>query len=149
MQIKIFSIPLFGGELLEEDMNRFLRAHKILKIDSKLANKNKDAVWTFEIRYVEGTETPSGGVTAARKDYRELLDEPTFVIFSKFREIRKTISEKEGVPVYAIFSNEELSEIAKLEKRDLANIQKINGVGVKKIEKYAQYFTDEANQPPA
>jgi superfamily II DNA helicase RecQ len=149
MQIKIFSIPLMGGDAIEQDMNRFLRAHKILKVDSKLANKKRDAVWTFEIRYVEGTETLSDGGSATKKDYRLLLDEPTFAIFSALREIRKKIAEKEGVPPYAVFTNEELAEMAKLEKRDVASIQKINGIGVKKIEKYAQYFINETHQPPA
>lgn len=146
MQIKIFSIPLFGGEAIEEDMNRFLRSNKILKVDSKLANKQKNAVWTFEIRYVEGS---SASATVSKKDYRELLDEDTFAVFSQLREIRKKISEKEGVPPYAVFTNDELAEMAKLEKRDLAGIQKINGIGSKKTQKYAQYFTDETNQPPA
>ena len=149
MQIKVFSIPLFGGERFEEDMNSFLRANKILKVESKLANKNKDAVWTFEVRYVEGTGTTPGGNGTAKKDYRELLDEKAFGVFSRLRDLRKTISEREGVPLYAVFTNEKLAEMAKLEKIDLENIQKINGIGAKKTEKYAQYFIDEANQPPA
>jgi hypothetical protein len=33
MQIKIFTIPLTGGEALEADLNAFLRGHKILQVE--------------------------------------------------------------------------------------------------------------------
>ena len=32
MQIKTFKIPLGGGEM-EEDLNRFLRGHRVLKVE--------------------------------------------------------------------------------------------------------------------
>ena len=73
-------------------------------------------------------------------DYREVLDEATFKIFSKLREIRKKIATDEGLPAYAIFTDEELSNIAKLEEIAASKIQTIKGIGEKKVEKYAQRF---------
>jgi hypothetical protein len=36
MQIKIFTIPVFDGEKLNEEMNKFLRAHTIVDIEKQL-----------------------------------------------------------------------------------------------------------------
>ena len=36
MQIKIFTIPIMGGELLVEEMNVFLRSKKVLQLKEHL-----------------------------------------------------------------------------------------------------------------
>lgn len=41
-------------------------------------------------------------------DYRDILKPEDFTIYSKLREIRKEIAEKNGVPVYTVFTNEQL-----------------------------------------
>jgi superfamily II DNA helicase RecQ len=69
-------------------------------------------------------------------DYKELLDEATFKIYSDLRECRKQISEKEAVPVYAVFTNEELANIAKLDVITPSNLMSVKGIGKSKAEKY-------------
>jgi len=36
MQIRIFTIPIFGGDAFAEDMNAFLRSKKVLQVDQQL-----------------------------------------------------------------------------------------------------------------
>jgi hypothetical protein len=42
-------------------------------------------------------------------DYKEVLNEADFAVFSRLRDLRKVIAEKEAVPAYAIFTNEQLA----------------------------------------
>ena len=49
------------------------------------------------------------------------------------------------MPVYAVFNNEELSEIAKLKEKTPKNVQKIKGIGKTKVEKYAKKLLDLYN----
>jgi hypothetical protein len=35
MQIKMYSIPVMGGELLMEEMNVFLRTQKVLEVEKR------------------------------------------------------------------------------------------------------------------
>ena len=70
MQIRIFTIPVMGGEALMEEMNVFLRSKKILHVKERLVG-GKDpnaACWCFSIRYVDD-------VAAAERE-RAKVDEP-------------------------------------------------------------------------
>lgn len=51
MQIKIFSVPAVGGEAINEDLNKFLRGHKILQVEQQLINEAGGAYWSFCVRY--------------------------------------------------------------------------------------------------
>ena len=33
MQIKLFTMPVFGGEQVEEELNKFLRSHRVLQLE--------------------------------------------------------------------------------------------------------------------
>ena len=58
-------------------------------------------------------KTPDKGVSkTGRIDYKEVLDEKTFALFSKLREKRKVLAEKDAVPVYSVFTNEQLAQMA-------------------------------------
>jgi hypothetical protein len=80
MQIKIFSIPLLGGEAVNEEMNVFLRSKKIVQVEEKLVGKGKKALWTFCIKYTDD----ESGRQRDRIDYREVLDEGAFRRFAAF-----------------------------------------------------------------
>lgn len=134
MQIKIFNVPIPGSEEMNEEMNTFLRSKKVLSVEQQVVQSANGAFWCFCIRYVEGAVPPS------RKDYKEILNEASFQRFSRMREIRKSLSLKEGIPAYAIFTDEELSELAKIEELTLAAMKSVKGVGEKKVEKYGMHF---------
>ena len=146
MQIKIFSIPIGGGDSMMEEMNHFLRANKIIDIKKELAMIDGNSCWTFCITYLQDNR-PADTFTANSKsgsgtkvDYKEVLDAETFERFSAFRKIRKQIAESEAVPAYAVFTDAELAEIAKLKELTLVAIQNIPGIGKKKVEKYGNAF---------
>lgn len=153
MEIQIFSIPAFGGETINDDMNKFIRSHKTIEVEKQLVVHKDKSYWTFCIHYLPGKVYNSYSDKKGKPDFKEILDEKTFSKFSKMREIRKKLSEKDAVPAYAVFTNEELANIAKLEELDISNLKKIEGIGQKKLEKYGtdlieQYKKYEKGRKP-
>lgn len=140
MQIKIFSIPVVGGEDVNEALNLFLRSKKILQTEAHIVNNNGSAFWSFCVKYLEDIVGASASERTERTkiDYRDVLDEATFKRFSKLREIRKQLAQDDAVPAYAVFTDEELSNIAKLPELSLSKMKTIKGIGDKKVEKYGQ-----------
>lgn len=136
MQIKIFTIPILGGEWIVEELNKFLRAKKILGIESQLVSDNTGTYWSFCVRYLDGLDQ----LSKPRIDYREQLDPDRFGRFANMRELRKKIAQEEGVPAFAIFTDEELAKFAAFEKLTIQNMQSVKGIGEKKIQKYGQQF---------
>jgi superfamily II DNA helicase RecQ len=141
MQIKIFRIPSIGNSLLEDEMNVFLRSKKILKVDCHLSQEPAGPAWCFCIQYME--DARAGAKGKSEVDWREKLSPEVFARFAILRELRKALAEKEGVPPYAVFNNEELAGIAQMGKPSRAEMLKIKGVGEQKMEKYGAAFLEE------
>lgn len=141
MQIKIFRIPSGGNTLLEDEMNVFLRSKKILKVDCQLSQEPGGPAWCFCIQYME--DVRAGAKRKIEVDWREKLPPDIFARFAQLRELRKAMAEREGVPPYAVFNNEELAGIARLEKPTRAEMLKIKGIGEQKMEKYGAVFLEE------
>ncbi|NUQ25707.1 MAG: HRDC domain-containing protein [Saprospiraceae bacterium] len=145
MQIKLFTIPIYGGEAITEEMNAFLRSKKVLQTEQQLVSNERGACWCFFIKYIDDHAATDSG--KKKVDYREVLDEATFQRFSKLREIRKSLATQEGLPAYAIFTDEELAELAKLEVINAATMKSIKGIGEKKVERYgSQFYTKPADE---
>ncbi len=142
MQIQIFTIPVTGGEEAINDMNRFLRANRVADIQKTVVDSNGIKCWTFCVTYF-----PQIPVKAAepeqRKgkiDYREVLDEPVFARFCEMRKIRKAIADNEAIPPFAVFTDAELAELARLDEITPQSMRSVPGIGARKVEKYGQYF---------
>lgn len=146
MQVKLFTIPLFDNEAELNEMNGFLRAQKVLTIDKQFVSLGENAYWSFCITYLQLSKQSTMAQNTQRQnkiDYKEVLDVATFAVFSTLRTIRKQIAENEAVPAYAVFTDSELAEIAKLENIDVAHLQSIQGIGQKKAEKYGQVLCEQ------
>jgi len=152
MQIRIFTIPIIGGEVLTEEMNAFLRQKKVLQMEQSLIDSSNGTYWSFCIRYIEDNASSKYSGKRSKIDYKHLLDEASFSRFSKMRELRKKISKEEAIPAYAVFTDAELAELAKLESLSLSLMKSVKGIGEKKVEKYGHHFIsikqeDETSKP--
>ncbi len=98
--------------------------------------------WTFCVGYLDGTEKLPV-MRKGRIDYREVLNERDFAVFAKLRRLRKEIAEREGVPAYALFTNEQLAEMVTGRVSSLADLQAIDGIGEAKLKKYGETFLAE------
>ena len=65
-------------------------------------------------------------------DYKEVLSEQDFAVYSTLRDIRKKIADTEGVPVYTILTNEQLAEIVRRKITSKNALSAIQGIGDKK-----------------
>ncbi len=144
MQIKIFTIPILGSEQMLEEMNVFLRSKKVLQTEQSLVNTPQGAYWSFCVRYLEDTPSYTQNRKKPKIDYKFVLDEASFSRFSKMREIRRQLSKEEAIPAYAIFTDAELAELAKMETLSLGSIKKVKGIGEKKVAKYGHHFVSQS-----
>lgn len=97
----------------------------------------------FTIQYIDTEQNIQKSFPLKEKvDYKNVLDENTFAQFSKLREVRKKMAQDDAVPAYAVFTNEELAEIAKLEELNEKALLTINGIGEKRIEKYGKLLIE-------
>lgn len=142
MQIKLYTIPILGGELLTEEMNIFLRSKKILQTESHLVEEKQSTFWCFCIKYIDDVRIQDKIATTVKVDYKEVLDAISFQRFSRYREIRKKVAQDDAVPAYSVFTDEELSGLAKIEILTLQNMKSVQGIGQKKVEKYGSFFID-------
>ena len=145
MQIKIFNIPIGADESQTEEMNHFLRANKIIDVKKELAMFDGNSCWTFCITYMlasKPTELTNGKASgnSPKVDYKEILSPEDFEKFSNFRKLRKQIADSEAVPAYAVFTDAELAELAKLSELTLVAMHNIPGIGKKKVDKYGNAF---------
>jgi hypothetical protein len=51
MQQKIFTIPVIGGESLNEEMNVFLSSKKNIQVERHIIQQNQGNFWTFCINF--------------------------------------------------------------------------------------------------
>lgn len=152
MQVRVFTIPLFGGEETIEEMNKFLRGNKVVDISKSLVQQGDVSYWSFCVTYLLGVPPKVQQPQTEKKekvDYRNVLDGPTFARFAVLRAIRKRLAEEDAVPAFAVFTDAELAEMAKLEEITPKRMLAINGLGEKRVEKYGEpmcrLFVEQTN----
>lgn len=97
MQYKFFVVPVKNINTSEQDLNKFLRSHKILSIKSEFVSEKENSYWAIAAEYIEESISFSGAPKRSKIDYKELLNEKDFALFDKLRKWRKKKSEEEGV----------------------------------------------------
>src|SRR5208282_989818 len=73
-------------------------------------------------------------------DFKDVLSEPEFAVFARLRALRKELADGEGVPAYALFTNEQLAEMVRRRVTSRATLGEVPGVGDARIEKYGEKF---------
>ncbi|MDD2240508.1 MAG: HRDC domain-containing protein [Kiritimatiellae bacterium] len=141
MQMAFYSIPARGDAGLQEDLNRFLRSHRVLTVQREFVAQGDNSFWALAVEYLEGP-APSGPGSARagkpRVDYKEVLSPEDFAMFAQLREWRKAVAEREGVPVYAVLTNEQLAAVATRRPASAAELREVEGLGEAKAAKYGE-----------
>ena len=142
MRLHFATIPVFGDTDAEAALNRFLAAHRVLSIDRHLVDAGPSRVWAVCVSYEQGEngDSPSTAKKASRIDYREQMSEPDFALFAKLRLLRKTLAERDGVPLYALFTNEQLAAMVERRVQTAEDLRALPGVGAARLEKYGAAF---------
>lgn len=153
MQIKILTVPIYGGEAMEEVLNVFLRSHRVLQVEQRLVETPGGAAWSFCIRYFGEADVLARG---EERDYRKELGDEAFERFKALRTRRNELAKELGLKPFQLFTNDEMAQMARLGEITAEGMKSIRGIGDGKVSKYGQYFIgfkfpgkDEKSQPPA
>lgn len=142
MPFRVFMVPLIYSDEATEELNAFIASHRIVHIERRWIDQGYQSAWAFCLEYLEprgGDEsTPRTGLSRNRIDYKAILTPDEFAIFSLLRELRKQLSQQEGVPVYALFSNEQLAQMVQRRCASKADLLGIEGIGEAKVDKYSE-----------
>lgn len=113
-------------------------------MERRWVDQGHDSFWSFCVDYLDGPQDTAGDRSGTKrgKDYRDVLSPADFAVFAKLRELRKEIGQTEGVPVYTIFTNEQLAQMVQSQARTKSDLQKIPGVGEARIDKYGPRFLE-------
>src|ERR1017187_5484733 len=140
MQLKVFILPIKNLGAAEAEMNAFLRGHRVLAVKKEFVADGENSFWTFCVEYLDGGG--GGGLLPGGKlpkvDYKEVLKPEEFEVFSRLREWRKSVAEKEGVPVYTVLTNEQLAQMVQKKVNSKAGLKEIEGIGDARVEKYGE-----------
>ena len=101
---RFFLIPVRQSGPAEEELNRFLRSHRVLNVDRRWVDEGSESFWSFCVDYLEtgqdGRAAQGGASERGKVDYREVLSPEQFALFVKLRALRQGIAKDEAVPVY-------------------------------------------------
>ncbi len=139
LQYKFFMIRVQDHLESEEALNRFLRSVSIINVQREFVAEGANSFWSIVVEYMAKQPGSNGDRSASKKsrlDYKEILSEDDFAVFAKLRDWRKTKADEEAIPVYTIFTNEQLAQIAQSRIVEKANLQQIAGLGEARLKKY-------------
>lgn len=141
MGLRFFLVPVRDSENAERELNGFLASHKVLSIDRQLVDVGMNSFWAICVDYLTssaGESTLTSNLSRSRVDYKTILPPEEFEVFSRLRQLRKDLAQSEAVPVYALFTNEQLAQMVQRRCRTRSDLAQIEGIGESKIEKYAE-----------
>ena len=141
MAFRFFKIPCRGCTETEAELNLLLRSFKIFSVDRRWIDLGLESCWAICVDYLERSMAPvvklsSDADVRSKVDYKTILNDADFRVFSRLRDLRKEIAQAEAVPVYTIFTNEQLAKIVQNRADSKSELEKINGVGGARLSKY-------------
>ena len=110
MKLRFFAVPMLDGEEESQELNRFLATNRVLLVERHFVSDGPRSAWAICVSYLDrgGRPAPEQG-QGKRVDYREILSEFDFAVYAKLRSLRKSMAEKDGLPAYTFFTNEQLA----------------------------------------
>lgn len=142
-QINVFFIPNRNSDEFQNELNLFLRSHKVLTIQKHAL----DDGWSFCVEWLENASdlNISKNKNSNKINYERELSKEEFFIYNKLSALRKEIAKELGVPPYNIAYNSQIADMAKLKSPSIDEINKIDGIGKSFMENYAERFLSVLN----
>src|SRR4051794_22092855 len=112
MAFRFFTVPIQDDGTAAEELNAFLRGHRVLAVDRRWVDQGPASFWCFCVDVLDGPAAgPRGATGRGKVDYKEVLTPEQFAVFARLRDLRKQIAQAEAVPVYTVFTNEQLARM--------------------------------------
>ena len=134
-----FFVSPFGEKSVTDELNDFLRSHRIVNVEKRLIDGERGTGWVFLIEYgTDGAKSTSN--SSQRVDYREVFNATEYALFDKLRNLRKDLAEKSAIPVYAVFTNDQLAAMVKKPPKTTKDLLSIAGIGEARVKQYGETF---------
>jgi len=140
MQLHFFTIPVRDSDAATLRLNNFCSQNRVLTVDKQFVAEGSNSFWSL---CVTTTASEKQELVPKRKpviDYKEVLNESDFAVFAQLRQLRKTMAENEGVPAYALFTNEQLANMVTQRITTKTGLLELEGIGKSRVDKYAPAF---------
>ena len=143
MQWAFYRIPVTGG-VASEELNRFLRSVRVLTVHREFVGQGDASFWALAVEYLPAADSTQPAIrgVSSKTDFRSVLPPEDFALFARLREWRKQTANREAVPVYTIFTNEQLAEMSRRRPSSLSVIGEIDGIGQGRLDKYGKMVLD-------
>lgn len=122
----------------------FCAGVKVINLEKHFAPQGENSYWSVCVNYIQSAQANNSN-KKAKVDYREVLSEIDFSLFAQLRELRKQLANAEGVPIYAIFTNEQLADCAIKKPNTKTGLQQIEGIGQARVNKYGDRIIEKIN----
>ncbi len=147
MTLHFFAIPALTPQPAQDEFNRFCLAHRVVNIERQFVGNAANAYWALCVTIADTDASLPDALKApdsrtksntgsSRVDYKAVLSEPEFALYAVLRNWRKNIADAEGVPVYAVLTNEQLAEVVRRRVDTLDAFGRIDGVGPARVQRY-------------
>jgi superfamily II DNA helicase RecQ len=151
MPFKFFHVRCVDPVAAADELNQFLATHRILAVEKRFVECGENSYWSICVDYpatkqTQDTGSPTSQTKKNRVDYREVLTPDQFGQFVRLRELRSQIAQEEALPVYTVFTNEQLAAMVTESAVTLSDLAKITGVGKGRVDKYGERFLQELSQ---
>ena len=162
MEFCFLTIPALDPAAGQDDLNRLCAGRRIVSVDRQFVADGQASYWALCVVIASGAgplpdamKSPeqrrgasrSGPGAASRIDYKQVLSEADFARYAALRAWRKQTAEQEGVPLFAIFTNEQLAEIARRKIDGTAALGEIDGIGAARLDRYGAALVALLQEP--
>ena len=147
MQYRKFILSLTDDGGQEAELNRFLRGHRILKVEQHFMAD--DGLWAFLVSYLDGEQKDSARLahrSGERFDPAKELTGEQLVRYQRYAAIRLQLARRDNVKAFVVFTNRELGEMAKMDALTLEALRRLDGVGDARISLYGEEFVRMASE---
>lgn len=90
MQIKIQTLLAFNSDAMEEEVNKFLRSHRVMAVDRQFCPDHR-GYWTLCVSYQENGVSQTASINCTGKSRRMVL---SFSFYADTPIIRRVITKK-------------------------------------------------------
>jgi superfamily II DNA helicase RecQ len=143
MPYRFFIIPTHNAQEPEAELNAVLNSQRVVSVDRHFVAAGNQSFWAICVDFVAGSSVKGSTFpTKERIDYKEKLKPEQFKVFAQLRDLRKQLALAEAIPVYTIFSNEQLARMVVDRVTTKAALERIDGVGEARVAKYGSAFIE-------
>jgi superfamily II DNA helicase RecQ len=109
-------------------------------VEKRLIDGERGTGWLFLVEFGDEhrNQNNQNNPSAPKVDYREILSEQEYALFDRLRTTRKELAEKQGVPVYAVFTNDQLANMIKNKAKTIKELTAVPGIGEARAKQYGE-----------